>query len=168
MLASALTVALSGYRAVATSWSADTAGRQDEIDVGQDIVDTVRMMFDSASMQKHRGFCATIESRCLNNPIRRHACNLSSDLRGVAHHPCLRLLPIVCAQIDEVLVDQLFLDQDVQHSIREGDISSRFQLQMEIALTSSCNFTRIDNDPTATVVALLPEEFIQNGECFPA
>ena len=62
----------------------------------------------------------------------------------------------------------MLLDEDVKNSIRERNVSARLQLKMKIALSCCRCFTRIDDDPAAAVVALLPQKLVQHGKGFGA
>src|SRR5215216_889939 len=113
MLAPTLTIALSGDGAVAPAWGADISGRQHEVDVGEDVVNAVRVMFDAACVHDHRGFSTAIKSSSFDYPFSRNSADLRSDGRRIPHRQLARRLPVVGAGIDELLIDEVLFDQYV-------------------------------------------------------
>src|SRR5687768_3540368 len=118
-------------------------------------------MLDTACVHQHRCFCSTIESRSLNDLFRGHTADLGSKIRRVAQREFACCLPIVRARVDEDLVRKVFTNQNMKQAIRESDVSARLELQVQVALASGRCFSRVNNDPTPAVVALLPQKLIE-------
>src|SRR5437667_8812874 len=56
----------------------------------------------------------------------------------------------------------------MQHPVRKRYIRSRLQLQMKIALPSRWSLAGINDDPTPSGIALLPEKFIEDWKSLSA
>ena len=164
MFASALPVTLARDRSVAATRRADLPGRQDQIDVRQNVVDSVGVMLDAARVHHHCCLCAAIHSGRLNDFLSRHAADLRGNIRRVTQRDFTRRRPIIRARVYECLIDQALLNQNVQHSVRHRDVSAGLQLQMQVALARRRRLTRIDDDPAAAIVTLLPQKFIEHGK----
>src|SRR5689334_14131003 len=130
VLASTLTVALAGDRSVTTSGRADLAGGEDKIDVREHVVDAVRVMFDAASVHYHRCLRAAVKSRSFDNFGCGHTADLRRDVWRITRGHLECCFPIVCARTDESVIDEVFLNEDVQYSVRKRDVSARLELQM--------------------------------------
>ncbi len=107
---------------------------------------------------------ATVQPRGLHDLFRRHAADLRSDIRRVAHRQLSCCFPVVRARIDEVLIDQVLFDQDVQHTVRKRDIGAGLQLQMQIALSRGRRFARIDNDPAPPLSRCCQRNLFRTGK----
>src|SRR5690348_6884167 len=83
VLASTLTVALTGDCSVTTAGRADLAGREDEIDVREHVVDAVRVMFDAASVHQHGCFGAAVQSSSFDDLVCGHTADLRDDVRRI-------------------------------------------------------------------------------------
>src|SRR3954447_24352485 len=119
-------------------------------------------MLDSPGVENHRGLGATVQSRSLHNLFCRHSSNFRSNLWRITSCESFRFLPTVSACADEILIKQIFLNENMQYAVRESYITPGLQLQMKIALSRGCCLPRIDDDPATAIVALLPEELVQN------
>src|SRR5262249_51267042 len=53
VFAAALPIALAGDRAISATAAADLAGGKNDVDIAQDVIGAVRMMFDAASVHDH-------------------------------------------------------------------------------------------------------------------
>src|SRR5215204_6222886 len=164
MLASALAVTLAGDRAVTAAGRAYVACSQNQVDVGEDVIDTVRVMFNAASMHQYGCFRAAVESSSVDDFLCGHTAELCGDIRRIARSQFARCFPVVSARIDESLIDEILFDEDMQYSIREGDIGAGLELKMQISLARRRCLAWIDDYPAPTVVALLPQEFVQYRE----
>src|SRR4029079_12509282 len=102
---------LSGYGSVTATGRANLSGRKHEVDVRENVIDTVRVMFDSACMHDHRGLRAAIESSSFDNAVCGHTADLRRDIRRVAHREVAGRLPVVRAGSDEILIDEVLGDQ---------------------------------------------------------
>src|SRR5690349_21978234 len=122
MLATALTVPLSGYGAVAPAWRADLSAREYEVDIGEHIVNAVRVMFDATCVHHHRGLRAAIKSRSLDYLVSRNSADFCCDRGRISHRDFARQLPVVGTRIDELLIDEVLFDQYMEHSISERDV----------------------------------------------
>src|SRR6185503_3015866 len=95
VLASSLSIPLTGDGSVTATRLADTSGCEDQIDVRQDIVHAVRMMFNATRMQNYRRLCSPVKLRSLDDLTCRHAGDLGCDLRRVFRNQTLRFFPII-------------------------------------------------------------------------
>src|SRR5262252_7292609 len=83
VLASALAVTLAGDGSVAAAGRADFSGCQNQIDISENIINTVRVMFDAARVHHHGSPGATVELRGLHNLVGRNATQPGRDLRRI-------------------------------------------------------------------------------------
>src|SRR5262245_23557861 len=113
-------------------------------------------------MHDHRGASSPVEPRCFDDLLRGHAANLRRHLWCVSQSSLFRFGPSICASSDELLVDQAFFNQDKEHAVCESNISAGSKLQMNIALARRRRLTRINNDPTAAAITLLPQELVED------
>jgi hypothetical protein len=165
VLAPALPVALPGDGAVAATRRANLTGGEHEVDVGEDVVDPIGVVLDAARVHDHAGLRASVNERGLHDAFGGHARYLGCDLRRVAERQFARFIPAVGARGDEVLVNQLLSNENVEHPVRESHVRAGPQLEVDIALPRGRRLARVNDDPDASVVALLPEELVQHGEC---
>ena len=162
VLAPALPIPLPGDRPVAAAWCADLSTRKDKVDVGEHVVNAVRVMLDATRMHDHSSSGAPVQSSGLDNLFGGHSSNLGGNLRRVTQDELSRFIPAIGAPGYERLVGQTLLNHDVEHSVCEGDICAGPELQVQVTLSCRCRLARVNNDPTPAVVALLPEELVQH------
>jgi hypothetical protein len=67
-----------------------------------------------------------------------------------------RRFPVVRPRGDKRFVNQAFPDDDVEHPVSERDIRAGLELEVQVALSRGRRLARVDDDPAASVVALLP------------
>ena len=126
------------------------------------------MMFDAAGVKNHSGFCTTIQTRRLNNFFSRNIGDFGSDFGRIFQSCFACNFPIICPIFDKFFVNQIFVYQDIQDSVGDCNISSGFELEMQIALPRRRCFTRVNDNPNAAVVALFPQKTVQDRESFRA
>src|SRR5262245_30644742 len=57
MFAAALAVALPRDRSISATWLSDTSAGENEVDIGEAVLDSFRVVLDTARMEQYRRFC---------------------------------------------------------------------------------------------------------------
>ena len=83
---------------------------------------------------------------CIVDLLDRNPGNLGHLLRRIILHALLQLVEAVNPAIDEVVIEQVLVDDDVEHSKREGGVGSRADGELNCCLVAKPGHARVDAD----------------------
>src|SRR6185369_14964319 len=143
--------------AVAALRLTDAAGRQDEIDGAEGVLNAVGMMLDAARMEQKTGLGGAPPLGGLTD----RAFGNTSDISGARDGP----LPTVlrdCVEpdsqrVDEVVIEPVVFDHHLQDRGKQRGVASRLDRQVEIAGTRNRRYARILDDDLRALFARLPQ-----------
>src|SRR5207249_3405777 len=116
MLATALAVALTGDCAVTAARFADAARRQNQVDVTENIFDTLGVVLDAARVEPHRSSGGSPDFRRLYDAARGNACDAFCGSRVVFSDEVANSIEVVRVLADECLVNPAAFNQHVQNA----------------------------------------------------
>ncbi len=166
VFASALAIALASDSSVSRSFFSDAARCEDDVDVAEDVFDSLGVVFNSAGVEEHGRFRFAPKFCRFDYALSGD----SGDVLGVFWSEFLDLFngvfPTVGVFFNEVVVGPPVFDHQVEDAVGEGTIASWFNGEEEIG--GACDWCNswIDYDDLGSGVAGFPDVLSEYWETF--
>ncbi len=157
MFASPLAIALPCQAAIATTRAPRQPQSQGQINISQDIIHALTLLFRTAPAQYHRRTRHTKNMSSLDKLLFRDASDTLYSLRPVGGRDGFCLLEAAGALADIVKIDELVSDENMEQAVRQGDVCSRHKTQVQRGVLCSRRGTRINRHQASAASTLLLE-----------
>ena len=113
------------------------------------------MLCHTQTIQYWSSLCLCIHSCSFSQLISINITNFCRPLWGVFLYSLFDCFKSFCSLFDEFVINQVFLDKDVHHSIRKGNIRTWSKLQVNIRLLAQINISWINNNEFCSILYCL-------------
>ncbi len=127
------------------------AGEQRQMNERHRVVGAVGVLGNPQRPIDRRVLRFRVHTRCLNNQITVDAGNCLGIFRGAWFDGLAEVLEAFGAPVDEVLIIELFLDDDMRHGGEEGYVGARLLGQPERRPVDHLDAPRIHDDELSAV-----------------
>ena len=116
----------------------DVPRHHHKCDEAAGVVGAVVALRDAHAPEHHRRLRLAEQAGHAADIVRRYAADLSGRLRIVLLHQGPQGVEVLRARLDELVVYQVFLDQDVHHAVVEGHVRSGANLHEHLGVIGQC------------------------------
>ena len=124
----------------------EIAGNRLQGDNALAVLHTVGLLVDSKAPHDRCGLRLRVHARCRVNLLDGNLANLRGLLRRHGRNALSQLVEAIAPVLDEVMIVEIFLDDDVEHRHRQSGVRAGTQLEMDIGAGRKPIDARVDLD----------------------